>query len=282
MVFDDGVTSRLSENHFLMTTTTGNAAAVLDRLEDYLQTEWPDLKVYLTSVTEHWATASIAGPKARELVAELAPDLDLSSEAFPFMSMKEAVVAGLAARIYRISFTGELSYEINVPAYQGMALWEAIFVAGEKHGLTPYGTETMHVLRAEKGFIIVGQETDGTVTPFDLGMDWIVSKKKPDFVGKRSFSATRYGARRPKAACRAPDRGPGRGAARRRADHGGSGRHAAGADAGPCHIELLERDARSLHRDGTDRRRCEPAEPDSACTARRQDARLQGGEAGVF
>ncbi|PTW59832.1 sarcosine oxidase subunit alpha [Breoghania corrubedonensis] len=188
MVFDDGVTTRLGENHFLMTTTTGNAAAVLDRLEDYLQTEWPDLKVYLTSVTEHWATASIAGPKARELVGELAPDLDLSNDAFPFMSMKEATVAGLAARIYRISFTGELSYEINVPAYQGMALWEAIFAAGETHGLTPYGTETMHVLRAEKGFIIVGQETDGTVTPFDLGMDWIVSTKKPDFVGKRSFS----------------------------------------------------------------------------------------------
>ncbi|WP_248304547.1 sarcosine oxidase subunit alpha [Breoghania sp. L-A4] len=187
MVMDDGVTTRLAENHFLMTTTTGNAAQVLDWLEEYLQTEWPDLKVYLSSVTEHWATASFAGPKARALLAELAPDLDLSNDAFPFMSMREATVAGLPARIFRISFTGELSYEINVPAYQGMALWDALFAAGEKHGLTPYGTETMHVLRAEKGFIIVGQETDGTVTPFDLSMGWIVSKAKPDFVGKRSY-----------------------------------------------------------------------------------------------
>ncbi len=188
MTFDDGVTLRLGENHFLMTTITGNAAAVLDRLEDHLQIEWPDMKVYLTSVTGHWAIASIAGLKARGLMRDLAPDLDLSVEAFPFMSMKEATVAGIEARVYRISFTGELSFEINVPAYQGMALWEAIFAAGEKIRLTPYGTETMHVLRAEKGLIIVGQEIDGTVTPYDLGLDWIVSKKKADFVGKLSCS----------------------------------------------------------------------------------------------
>ena len=188
MVMDDGVTTRLGPNHFLMTTTTGNAAKVLDWLEDYLQTEWPDLRVFLTSVTEHWATASIAGPKAREVVAELAPDLDLSTEAFPYMSYREAVVAGVPARIFRISFTGELSYEINVPAYHGLHVWEEIMRAGAKHGITPYGTETMHVLRAEKGYIIVGQETDATVTPQDLGMGWVVSKQKPDFIGKRSFS----------------------------------------------------------------------------------------------
>jgi sarcosine oxidase subunit alpha len=188
MVMDDGVTTRLGPNHFLMTTTTGNAAKVLDWLEDYLQTEWPDLRVFLTSVTEHYATASIAGPKAREVVAELAPDLDMSAEAFPYMSYREAVVAGVPARIFRISFTGELSYEINVPAYNGLHVWEAIMKAGAKHGITPYGTETMHVLRAEKGYIIVGQETDATVTPQDLGMGWVVSKQKPDFIGKRSFS----------------------------------------------------------------------------------------------
>ncbi len=188
MVIDDGVTTRLGPNHFLMTTTTGNAAKVLDWLEEYLQTEWPDLRVHLTSVTEHWSTASIAGPKARDVVAALAPDLDLSAEAFPFMAMKEAVVAGVPARIFRISFTGELSYEINVPAYHGLHVWTEIMKAGAPHGVTPYGTETMHVLRAEKGYIIVGQETDGTVTPQDLGMDWIVSKQKADFVGKRSFT----------------------------------------------------------------------------------------------
>lgn len=184
MVMDDGVTTRLGPDHFLMTTTTGNAAKVLDWLEDYLQTEWPGLRVHLTGVTEHWATAAIAGPRARELLAALAPGLDLSPESFPFMSMKEAEVAGLPARIFRISFTGELSYEINVPARHGAHLWTEILGLGA----TPYGTEAMHVLRAEKGYVIVGQETDGTVTPFDLGMGWIVSKQKADFIGKRSFS----------------------------------------------------------------------------------------------
>jgi sarcosine oxidase subunit alpha len=188
MVMDDGVTTRLGPNHFLMTTTTGNAAKVLDWLEDYIQTEWPDLRVFLTSVTEHWATASIAGPKARDVVAELAPDLDVSPENFPFMFMREATVAGIPARIFRISFTGELSYEINVPAQHGLQVWREIQRVGAKYDITPYGTETMHVLRAEKGYIIVGQETDGTVTPFDLGMGWIVSKQKPDFIGKRSFA----------------------------------------------------------------------------------------------
>jgi sarcosine oxidase, subunit alpha len=188
MVMDDGVTTRLAADHFLMTTTTGNAASVLAWLEDYLQTEWPELRVYLTTVTEHWATNAIVGPKSRALLAELAPALDLSPEAFPFMTMKEATVAGLPARVFRISFTGELSYEINVPSYAGLHLWHAIMSAGAKHGITPYGTETMHVLRAEKGYVIVGQETDGTVTAFDLGMGWIVARKKADFIGKRSFS----------------------------------------------------------------------------------------------
>lgn len=188
MVFDDGTTGRIAEDRFLMTTTSGNAAIVLDWLEEYLQTEWPDLDVYCTSVTEQWATVSIAGPKARDLLAKLAPEMDLSNDAFPYMSFQEGDVSGISARIFRISFTGELSYEINVPWYFGKALWEEVMAAGEAYDITPYGTESMHVLRAEKGFIIVGQETDGTTTPQDLGMDWIVSKKKPDFIGKRSFS----------------------------------------------------------------------------------------------
>jgi sarcosine oxidase subunit alpha len=187
MVFDDGVTSRIGENSFLMTTTTGGAANVLDWLEEYLQTEWPDLKVYCTSVTEQWTTVSIAGPKASDVMHELAPGIDVSSERFPFMSFQEGAVAGIDARIFRISFTGEVSFEINVSSYYGLAVWEAAWAAGQKYGMTPYGTETMHVLRAEKGFIIVGQETDGTVTPIDLGMDWIVSKQK-DFIGRRSLN----------------------------------------------------------------------------------------------
>jgi sarcosine oxidase, subunit alpha len=186
MVFDDGVTSRLGDNSFLMTTTTGGAANVLDWLEEYLQTEWPELKVFCTSVTEQWATISIAGPKSIEVMREVAPDLDVSPEGFPFMSFKEGKVAGIDARIFRISFTGEVSFEINVPSYYGLPVWETVWAAGQKHDMTTYGTEAMHVLRAEKGFIIVGQETDGTVTPIDLGMGWIVSKQK-DFIGRRSL-----------------------------------------------------------------------------------------------
>src|SRR5438034_736324 len=183
MIFDDGVTTRLAEHHFHMTTTTGGAGRVLDWLEEYLQTEWQELEVYCTSVTEQWATVAVAGPKARELMAELAPGL----EDLAFMTYREVRVAGLDARVFRISFTGELSYEINVPGDQGLALWQAMIDAGAKHGITPYGTETMHLLRAEKGFIIVGQETDGTVTPYDVGLDWAVAKQK-DFIGRRSLA----------------------------------------------------------------------------------------------
>ena len=187
MVMDDGVTTHLKPGHFHMTTTTGGAAIVLEWLEEWHQTEWPDLKVYFTSVTEQWAVASICGPNCRNLLADLAPDLGLSNEEFPFMSVKEGNVAGITARIFRISFTGELSFEINVPRRYGPKLWDALMQKGKKYDICPYGTEAMHVLRAEKGFIIVGQETDGTVTPYDLGMDWIVSKTKHDFVGKRAL-----------------------------------------------------------------------------------------------
>jgi sarcosine oxidase subunit alpha len=188
MVLDDGVTARLGENQFLMSTTSGGAARVLAWLEEWLQTEWPDLEVYCTSVTDQWATVSLSGPDCRKLLAELARDVELDPEAFPHMSLREAQVCGVPARIFRISFTGELSYEIQVPARYGLALWEACMAAGARYGITPFGTEAMHVLRAEKGFIIVGQETDGTTTPFDLGMEWIVSKQKPDFIGKRSLA----------------------------------------------------------------------------------------------
>ncbi len=185
MVFDDGVTSRLGENHFLMTTTTGNAAPVMAWLERWLQTEWPHLQVYLTSVTDHWATVSVVGPNSRKVLEKLSGDIDFSAAAFPFMSFQEGTVAGVQARVFRISFTGELSFEINVPAQYGHHVWDAVMVAGEAFDITPYGTETMHVLRAEKGFIIVGQETDGSVTPVDLGMNWIIGKK--EFIGKRSL-----------------------------------------------------------------------------------------------
>ncbi|MDI5892744.1 sarcosine oxidase subunit alpha [Halomonas rhizosphaerae] len=188
MVFDDGTTSCLGANHFLMTTTTGGAAGVLEWLELWHQTEWPELDVYFTSVTDHWATMTVTGPEARKLMAEIT-DIDLDKEAFKFMDWREGTVAGVPARVFRISFTGELAYEINVQANYALHVWETLFAHGDKYGLTPYGTETMHVLRAEKGFIIAGQETDGSVTPEDLGMHWAVGYDKPfSWIGQRALT----------------------------------------------------------------------------------------------
>jgi sarcosine oxidase subunit alpha len=188
MALDDGTVFRVAEEEFLVTTTTGNAAKVLDWMEEWLQTEWPDLRVHLTSVTEHWATIPLVGPRSRDVLALVAPTLDVSNDAFGFMTWQDTVVAGVPARVARISFSGELAYEINVPAWYAVSVWEAVYAAGGPFGITPYGTETMHVLRAEKAYPIIGQDTDGTVTPQDLGMSWVVSKKKDDFVGKRSFA----------------------------------------------------------------------------------------------
>jgi sarcosine oxidase subunit alpha len=184
-IMDDGVTTCLGENHYLMTTTTGGAAAVLNHLELWLQTEWPELKVYLTSVTDHWATISVNGPDSRKIVESLCSDVDFDSEAFPFMSFQDGTVAGAPCRIMRISFSGELTYEINVPAHMARHVWSAVFKAGEAYQITPYGTETMHIVRAEKGFIIVGQETDGSMTAHDVGYGGMFSSKK-EFIGKRS------------------------------------------------------------------------------------------------
>lgn len=188
MVFDDGVTLRLKEDRFFMTTTTGGAAKVLDWLEEWSQTEWPELDVTCASVTEQWTTIAIAGPRSREVIATVAPELDVSKEGFGFMELRHTTLAnGVAARVCRITFSGELAFEVNVPSWYGMATWDLVADAGAELGITPYGTEAMHVLRAEKAYPISGHDTDGTVTPQDLNMDWIVSKKKKDFVGKRSY-----------------------------------------------------------------------------------------------
>ncbi|MBD9558679.1 MULTISPECIES: sarcosine oxidase subunit alpha [unclassified Ensifer] len=186
-VYDDGVVGRLAEDRFHVTTTTGGAPRVMNHMEDYLQTEFPHLKVWLTSTTEQWAVIAVQGPKAREIIAPLVEGIDLSNEAFPHMSVAEGRICGVPTRLFRMSFTGELGFEVNVPADYGQAVWEAIWARAEPMGACAYGTETMHVLRAEKGYIIVGQDTDGTLTPDDAGLSWAVSKKKPDFVGIRGL-----------------------------------------------------------------------------------------------
>ena len=184
---DDGVTVRLGEDHFLMHTTSGGADRIAAWLEEWLQTEWMQYKVFVTPVTEQWSQFALAGPRARDVLAKLEPDFDISSEAFPHMSFKTGKLGGFPVRIYRISFSGELSYEIATPAGFGHSLWKSIMEAGEEFGIEPYGTEALHVLRAEKGYIVIGDETDGTTTPDDVGMAGMVSKKKTDFLGKRSL-----------------------------------------------------------------------------------------------
>lgn len=186
-ITDDGVAARLSEDRFHVTTTTGGAPRVLATMEDYLQTEWPDLDVWLTSTTEQYAVIAVQGPRARDVIAPLVEGIDLSAEALPHMAYAEGRILGAPLRLFRVSFTGELGFELNVPAAYGRAVWEAVWAEGAKHDAVAYGTETMHVLRAEKGYIIVGQDTDGTLTPDDAGLNWAVGKKKADFVGKRSL-----------------------------------------------------------------------------------------------
>lgn len=190
MVMDDGVTLRIAEDHFFMHTTTGGAAGVLAWMERWLQTEWPDMEVYLTSVTDHWATAAVVGPKSREVVSAVCSGIDFSAEAFPFMASHVGKIGDVECRVNRISFSGELAYEVNIPANYGRFMWEELMQAGKPFDITPYGTETMHVLRAEKGYVIVGQDTDGSITVDDLGAGWAISKTKADFIGKRSLSRT--------------------------------------------------------------------------------------------
>jgi sarcosine oxidase subunit alpha len=186
-VFDDGVVARLAQDRFHVTTTTGGAPRVLALMEDYLQTEWPELRVWLTSTTEQWAVIALQGPKARELLQPFVSGMDLSAAALPHMAMAQGRVCGVPAMVFRVSFTGELGFEINVPAGHGLELWRALWAAGKPHELVAYGTESMHVLRAEKGYIIVGQDTDGTVTVDDAGLGWAVGKNKTDFVGFASM-----------------------------------------------------------------------------------------------
>ena len=185
IVMDDGTTTRISENHYHMTTTTAQAANVLSHLEYYLQVVWPDLNVNVVSTTEQWAGAALAGPKSREVLSKLFPELDVSNEGLPFMGYLEGKFFGIDARIFRISFSGELAYEINVPSDYGMFMWEKIVEIGEEFNVQPYGTEALSTLRIEMGHV-AGPELDGRTIPYDVSLEGLVSKKK-DFVGKRSL-----------------------------------------------------------------------------------------------
>jgi len=183
-LIDDGVVARLDEDTFLCHTTTGGADRIHAHMEDWLQCEWWDWQVFTANLTEQYAQVAVVGPNARKLLEKLG-GMDVSKEALPFMAWADGVLGGFAVRVFRISFSGELSYEIAVPASRGLAFWERLVAEGAEFGAMPYGTEALHVLRAEKGFIMIGDETDGTVIPQDLGLGWAISKKKADYLGKR-------------------------------------------------------------------------------------------------
>ena len=187
MVFDDGVTSRISELDYHMTTTTGGAAAVYNWMNDLLQTDWPELRVHIVSVTTQWAGIAVAGPNARKFMQKVFTDIDLTKENFPFMSFIEGQISGIPVRIFSVSFTGELSYEINVPSRYGMFLWKLLIEKGKEFGVIPFGVESMSTMRLEKGHFIIGQDTDGTVSPHDLGLKWLVKEDKEQFLGKRAL-----------------------------------------------------------------------------------------------
>jgi len=184
-LIDDGVVARIDAETFLCHTTTGGADRIHAHMEEWLQTEWWDWKVYTANLTEARAQIAVVGPKARTLLESLG-GMDLSDEALPFMGWADGTLGDFKVRVYRISFSGELSYEVSLDAGLGLSFWEACLGAGESLGVMPYGTEALHVMRAEKGFIMIGDETDGTVIPQDLGLDWAISKKKDDYLGKRA------------------------------------------------------------------------------------------------
>jgi sarcosine oxidase subunit alpha len=183
-LMDDGVVARIDEETFLCHTTTGGADHIHAHMEEWLQTEWWDWKVYTANVTEQYAQVALVGPNARNVLEKLG-GMDVSADALGFMGWADGTLGGFDVRAYRISFSGELSYEIAVRASDGQAFWYALIEAGTEFGVTPYGTEALHIMRAEKGFIMIGDETDGTVIPQDLGLDWAISKKKDDYLGKR-------------------------------------------------------------------------------------------------
>ena len=187
VIIDDGVLTCLAANHYQVGTTSAGAGRILLWMEEWLQCEWLDLDVVITPVTQQWAVCTLSGPKAREVLQQLPNDMDFSAEAFPHMSVQEGTLSGVPARVFRVSFTGEISYEINVPAQYGLALWQTLMTAGEPFNITPYGIEALEILRTEKGYLHIGTDTDATSCPDDVGWGGPVKKKVADFIGKRSL-----------------------------------------------------------------------------------------------
>jgi sarcosine oxidase subunit alpha len=194
MILDDGVTFKLAENHYLMSTSTGYADLVFRHMEYILQVECPDWQVWITPITSQWCNATICGPKARDVMTALGVNIDISAKAFPFMGVRDAVVADIPARICRVSFTGEVSFEISVWPRYAEDMWIKVMKAGAAFGIVPVGSETSHVLRVEKGFLSLGHEVDGTADPYDLGLGWIMSRNKPHSIGRRSVDIRRSSA----------------------------------------------------------------------------------------
>jgi len=187
-VIDDGTVGRLDAERFVITTTSGGAVRIAGWLEEWRQCEWPDLQVFVTPVTTQWAAISLSGPRSRELLSLFETDIAFDGKSLPHMSLREGRFAGVATRLYRVSFSGELGYEIHVPARYGAALWQALLTAGAAAGVTPYGIETLLLLRLEKGYLHVGVDTDGTTSPADIGWGDVAARKKADFIGKRSLA----------------------------------------------------------------------------------------------
>jgi sarcosine oxidase subunit alpha len=195
MILDDGVTFKLAENHYLMSTSTGYADLVFRHMEYILQVECPDWQVWITPITSQWCNSTICGPKARDVMTSLGINIDISAKAFPFMGVRDAVVADIPARICRVSFTGEVSFEISVWPRYAEDMWIKVMKAGAAFGIVPVGSETSHVLRVEKGFLSLGHEVDGTADPYDLGLGWIMSLNKPHSIGRRSVDIRRSSAK---------------------------------------------------------------------------------------
>jgi sarcosine oxidase subunit alpha len=188
IVIDDGVLVCLAEDHFLMHTTSGGAGTIHQVLEEWLQCEWMQLEVLVTNITTQWATLTLSGPNARHVLEKLDGDIDLAHDSFSHMQYREGMLCGVPARLLRASFTGEVSFEVSVPARHGQALWEALMTAGKNYGITPFGLESLMVMRTEKGYLHVGTDTDGNTMPQDLGWTDVFAKKPADFVGRRSLS----------------------------------------------------------------------------------------------